>query len=113
MKSLPSLCTLEHGKDYKGSTHKSAQMAVKLISDTGYPLEVHDVITNDQYKLTVHRLPRPESRDAVFFQHGILGERIPNVSSLFHSLIIMWWQLTVATSTPMLIPIHAYTWSGG
>lgn len=89
MKSLSSLCTLEGAKDDKGSTHKSAHMAVKLISDAGYPLEVHDVTTDDQYKLKLHRLSRPKSRDVVFFQHGILGGYAHNVSSVLNGLIFM------------------------
>lgn len=54
-------------------TRSKTNIAAQLVSDDGYDLEDHDVVTEDGYILTLHRLPRPHSRDAVFFQHGILG----------------------------------------
>ncbi|GMH38353.1 hypothetical protein BSKO_06237 [Bryopsis sp. KO-2023] len=51
---------------------KQSSNANRFISESGYPLEDHDVLTEDGYILTLHRLPRPKSKDAVFFQHGIL-----------------------------------------
>jgi hypothetical protein len=42
-----------------------------LISEKGYPVESHDVVTSDGYILTMHRIPRPGA-PAVLLQHGLL-----------------------------------------
>lgn len=55
------------------ATRSKSNVAKQHVSDDGYVLEDHDVITDDGFILTLHRLPRPQSQDAVFFQHGILG----------------------------------------
>ena len=48
-----------------------------MISDYGYPVEVHEYTTEDGYINTLHRIPRAaegEGADrAVFVQHGLLG----------------------------------------
>ena len=48
-----------------------------MISDYGYPIEVHEYTTEDGYINTLHRIPRAaegEAADrAVFVQHGLLG----------------------------------------
>lgn len=36
----------------------------------GYPLEVHEVVTQDGYLLRMERIPQPASKDAVFMMHG-------------------------------------------
>ena len=43
-----------------------------MISDYGYPVEVHEYTTEDGYINTLHRIPRAAER-AVFVQHGLLG----------------------------------------
>lgn len=50
----------------------SVWTASDAILHCGYPLEEHIVTTADGYVLTMQRLPRKESRDVVFFQHGVL-----------------------------------------
>jgi lysosomal acid lipase/cholesteryl ester hydrolase len=49
-----------------------AWTASDVILQAGYPLEEHVVTTSDGYVLSMQRLPRKDSREAVFFQHGIL-----------------------------------------
>jgi hypothetical protein len=39
---------------------------------TGYPLEVHEVVTPDGYLLRMERIPQPTSTEAVFMMHGAL-----------------------------------------
>jgi hypothetical protein len=43
----------------------------QLISEKGYPIETHDVVTADGYILTMHRIPR-HGAPAVLLQHGLL-----------------------------------------
>ena len=51
-----------------------------MISDYGYPVEVHEYTTEDGYINTLHRIPRAAAAEgeaaaerAVFVQHGLLG----------------------------------------
>ena len=45
-----------------------------MISDYGYPVEVHEYTTEDGYINTLHRIPRARAAErAVFVQHGLLG----------------------------------------
>ena len=44
-----------------------------MISDYGYPVEVHEYTTEDGYINTLHRIPRGTADRAVFLQHGLLG----------------------------------------
>ena len=44
---------------------------IGLAKSKGYPAEAHDVVTQDGYILTVHRLPNP-NKPVVFLQHGLL-----------------------------------------
>ena len=53
-----------------------------MISDYGYPVEVHEYTTEDGYVNTLHRIPRAAAEGeadadaadrAVFVQHGLLG----------------------------------------
>lgn len=39
-------------------------------SCTGYPLEVHEVVTHDGYLLRMERIPQHAATDAVFMMHG-------------------------------------------
>lgn len=43
-----------------------------VILQSGYPLEEHVVQTRDGYVLTMQRIPRKNSKEVVFFQHGVL-----------------------------------------
>ncbi|XP_068620445.1 lipase 3-like [Battus philenor] len=43
----------------------------QLISKYGYPVESHQVVTDDGYVLTMHRIPNNGS--VVFLMHGLLG----------------------------------------
>lgn len=49
-----------------------------MITKYGYPVEVHEVKTDDGYLLTVHRIPTGKlnknraNRPPVFLQHGLL-----------------------------------------
>jgi hypothetical protein len=40
---------------------------------SGYPLEVHEVVTPDGYLLRMERIPQPTSTEAVFMMHGGRG----------------------------------------
>jgi lysosomal acid lipase/cholesteryl ester hydrolase len=45
-----------------------------MISDYGYPIEVHTYTTDDGYINTLHRIPnKSKGSRAVFLQHGLLG----------------------------------------
>ena len=46
--------------------------ASDAILRAGYPLEEHSVTTDDGYVLQMHRIPRKQSAETVFFQHGVL-----------------------------------------
>ncbi|XP_077292438.1 lipase 3-like [Arctopsyche grandis] len=51
--------------------------AVGLITKYGFPVEVHEVKTDDEYILTMHRIPEGKTnkggvRPPVFLQHGVL-----------------------------------------
>ena len=50
---------------------------VEIIRHRGYPVEVHDVITEDGYILQLHRIPHGRKRKPpgrpVFLQHGVLN----------------------------------------
>jgi hypothetical protein len=37
---------------------------------SGYPLEVHEVVTSDGYLLLMERIPLPAATDVVFMMHG-------------------------------------------
>ncbi|XP_013185244.2 lipase 3-like [Amyelois transitella] len=43
----------------------------QLVTKYGYPVEQHQVITEDQYCLTLFRIPRPNA-PVVFLMHGVL-----------------------------------------
>ena len=43
-----------------------------IIIESGYPLEEHVVTTKDGYILSMQRIPRKDSKEVVFFQHGVL-----------------------------------------
>lgn len=57
-------------------------VACRLIDTVcGYPVQVYGVRTVDGYILTLVRIPRPESRRAVLFMHGLLDSASAWVST--------------------------------
>jgi len=55
----------------------------ELIAMWSYPVEVHEITTEDGYILTAHRIPYGrecgpssdnETKSVVFLQHGLLGD---------------------------------------
>jgi lysosomal acid lipase/cholesteryl ester hydrolase len=55
----------------------------EIIANRGYPVEIHQVVTDDGYILELHRIPYGQrdghshnstfQRRAVFLQHGMMG----------------------------------------
>ncbi|KAG0558014.1 hypothetical protein KC19_11G172800 [Ceratodon purpureus] len=52
-----------------------------IIISLGYPYEAHRVTTDDGHILLLERIPRRESRKAVFLQHGVLDSSLSWVSN--------------------------------
>ncbi len=56
-------------------------LQVEIIASRGYPVEIHEVITEDGYILELHRIPygkgqvpkRDVKKQVVFIQHGFLN----------------------------------------
>lgn len=77
----------------KGSFHAECDMKVpEIIKHSGYPVEEHEVVTEDGYKLTLHRIPHGMhdslssndeaiSKPVVFMQHGLLADSANWVSN--------------------------------
>ena len=58
----------------------------------GYPYSCHEVVTSDGYILHMHRLPRPGSRDASFFVHGVMDTALAWVgTSVTEALAFAAW----------------------
>lgn len=56
----------------KKPTQKSNCKQVRLIEDEGYAVEVHKIFTEDDYILTVFRLPsKLKNPKVVYIMHGI------------------------------------------
>ncbi|XP_058789430.1 lipase 3-like isoform X2 [Phymastichus coffea] len=49
---------------------------LELITQANYSVEIHHVTTEDQYILTVFRLPGPPGSTPVFLQHGLLESSV-------------------------------------
>lgn len=70
-----------------GRAHKSIggiggiNTAADVINASGYPLEIHKVITTDGYIVTMYRIPQKNSKKAVIFVHGMLDSSICWVSN--------------------------------
>ncbi|KAL2321228.1 hypothetical protein Fmac_030197 [Flemingia macrophylla] len=58
-----------------------ARTCQDVISDLGYPYEAIRVITADGYILHLERIPRRDSRKAVFLQHGVFDSSMGWVSN--------------------------------
>lgn len=78
-----------------------SQFQPQIIAYWGYPVESHEVVTADGYKLTMHRIPHGKTgsleylhqtvagpvvpKGTIFMQHGLLGSSsnwITNLPSL-------------------------------
>ena len=58
---------LRHGEKYSQPTDW-------MVLEAGYPVESHDVVTEDGYILTLHRIPASnQSSGVVFLQHGLMS----------------------------------------
>nr|CAD7395148.1 unnamed protein product [Timema poppensis] len=69
---LPSESYMNTAKWAKGCIYLLPQ--VQLVRKEGYPVEEHQVTTQDGYQLTLHRIPsRYKNAPVVHLQHGILG----------------------------------------
>lgn len=55
--------------------------AADLIQILGYPLEIHEVVTEDGYVLRMERIPYVGGRDVAFFMHGVLDTSLTWVSA--------------------------------
>lgn len=71
-RSTAPLSSRRRSRSFGSWEELSVWTASDAILHCGYPLEEHIVTTADGYVLTMQRLPRKESRDVVFFQHGVL-----------------------------------------
>ena len=79
--------------------------ASDVVRLSGYPLEQHTVTTADGYVLRLERIPRPGSKDVVFFMHGVLDTSMAWVSG---------GKLCCTVSTPFaLSPVRGPLWSSG
>ncbi|XP_027358019.1 uncharacterized protein LOC113867146 isoform X2 [Abrus precatorius] len=58
-----------------------ARTCQDVITDLGYPYEAIHVITADGYILLLERIPRRDSRKAVYLQHGVLDSSMGWVSN--------------------------------
>lgn len=54
-----------------GAEYSFLVLNVVCLAQAGYPVEEHQVTTSDGYVLLVARIPRPRSRQATFFVHGV------------------------------------------
>ncbi|XP_050376324.1 uncharacterized protein LOC126793748 [Argentina anserina] len=58
-----------------------ARTCQDVITELGYPYEAIHVVTSDGYVLLLERIPRRDSRKAVYLQHGILDSSMGWVSN--------------------------------
>lgn len=63
------------------SLNTDARTCQDVITELGYPYEAIHVITSDGYVLLLERIPRRDSRKAVYLQHGILDSSMGWVSN--------------------------------
>lgn len=74
-------CPTERTATFHGSLNTDARTCQDVITELGYPYEAIRVITNDGYVLLLERIPRRDSRKAVYLQHGILDSSMGWVSN--------------------------------
>ncbi|KAJ4825122.1 hypothetical protein Tsubulata_036953 [Turnera subulata] len=63
------------------SLNTDARTCRDVITELGYPYEAIHVTTSDGYVLILERIPRRDSRKAVYLQHGILDSSMGWVSN--------------------------------
>ncbi|XP_061342095.1 uncharacterized protein LOC133288377 isoform X2 [Gastrolobium bilobum] len=63
------------------SLNTDARTCQDVITDLGYPYEAIHVITADGYILLLERIPRRDSRKAVYLQHGVFDSSMGWVSN--------------------------------
>ncbi|KAJ6359069.1 hypothetical protein OIU76_000724 [Salix suchowensis] len=66
------------------SLNTDARTCQDVITELGYPYEAIHVITSDGYVLLLERIPRRDSRKAVYLQHGILDSSMGLQTSTMH-----------------------------
>ncbi|GAU41537.1 hypothetical protein TSUD_140680 [Trifolium subterraneum] len=73
------------GEDQRITNYESlntdARTCQDVITDLGYPYEAIKVITADGYIILLERIPRRDSRKAVFLQHGVFDSSMGWVSN--------------------------------
>ncbi|EEF50639.1 uncharacterized protein LOC8286736 isoform X5 [Ricinus communis] len=71
----------ERKTTFNQSLNTDARTCQDVITELGYPYEAIRVITSDGYVLLLERIPRRDSRKAVYLQHGILDSSMGWVSN--------------------------------
>ncbi|XP_055962200.1 uncharacterized protein LOC126687310 isoform X2 [Mercurialis annua] len=71
----------ERKTTFNQSLNTDSRTCQDIITELGYPYEAIRVVTSDGYILLVERIPRRDSRKAVFLQHGILDSSLGWVSN--------------------------------
>ncbi|GMH01068.1 hypothetical protein Nepgr_002907 [Nepenthes gracilis] len=68
-------------KNAYNSLNTDARTCQDVITELGYPYEAIRVVTADGYILLLERIPRRDSRKAVYLQHGVLDSSMGWVSN--------------------------------
>ncbi|GAB2209564.1 hypothetical protein Droror1_Dr00026783 [Drosera rotundifolia] len=63
------------------SLNTDARTCQDVITELGYPYEAIHVVTDDGYILLLERIPRRDSRKAVFLQHGVFDSSMGWISN--------------------------------
>ncbi|MED6218697.1 hypothetical protein PIB30_028783 [Stylosanthes scabra] len=71
----------ERNTNFPQSLNTDARTCQDVITELGYPYEAIHVITSDGYIILLERIPRRDSRKAVFLQHGVLDSSMGWVSN--------------------------------
>ncbi|CBI15422.3 unnamed protein product, partial [Vitis vinifera] len=71
----------ERKTTFNNTLNTDARTCQDVITEFGYPYEAIRVVTADGYVLLLERIPRRDSRKAVYLQHGILDSSMGWVSN--------------------------------
>ncbi|XP_048329533.1 uncharacterized protein LOC107418873 isoform X2 [Ziziphus jujuba] len=71
----------ERSTTFHQSLNTDARTCQDVITELGYPYEAVHVITSDGYVILLERIPRRDSRKAVFLQHGVFDSSMGWVSN--------------------------------
>ncbi|KAM7479729.1 hypothetical protein LguiA_027942 [Lonicera macranthoides] len=71
----------ERETTYRNSLNTDARTCRDVITELGYPYEAIRVVTADGYVLLLERIPRRDSRKAVYLQHGVFDSSMGWVSN--------------------------------